>query len=129
MSDLPIASGCTCGCCDPVPVEDRRGPAVREVTCYCPVDEALEVIGRKYAMQILAIVGAAERARFKDVEARLPGASTSTLSKRLEELADAGLLDRRSFDEIPPRVEYTLTDEGRRLKEAIEPLRRWARQV
>lgn len=118
--------GCTCGCCDPVEPSEAAEPDLGDVTCYCPVEDLIDVISRKYAMQIVAVVGAAEGARFKTLEHRLPSASTSTLSHRLDELASAGLLERVSFDEIPPRVEYRLTEKGRQLQARLDPLLEWA---
>lgn len=95
-------------------------------TCYCPLSGVTELLGRKYTMQIVCVVAAHEPARFGDVEAHLPAASTSTLSARLGALVDAGLLEREQHDEIPPRVEYALTEDGRELRERLEPLLEWA---
>lgn len=97
-------------------------------TCYCPLSGVVELLGRKYTMQIVCVVGAHEPARFGDVEGHIPTASTSTLSARLEALVGAGLLDREQHDEIPPRVEYALTEEGRELQARLEPLLEWASQ-
>ena len=97
-------------------------------TCYCPLSGVVELLGRKYTMQIVCVVGAHEPARFGDVAGHIPTASTSTLSARLEALVDAGLLDREQYDEIPPRVEYALTEDGRELRARLEPLLEWASQ-
>lgn len=51
--------------------------------------------------------------------------SSSTLSTRLDELREAGLLERERYDEIPPRVEYSLTHDGEELCELLEPLLEW----
>jgi len=67
-----------------------------------------------------------EPARFGDIERHIPTARASTLSTRLEELVEAGLLAREQHDEIPPRVEYELTENGRQLRERPEPLLAWA---
>ena len=95
-------------------------------TCYCPLSGVVELLGRKYTMQIVCVVGAHEPARFGVIEDHVPTASTSTLSARLEALVDAGLLEREQHDEIPPRVEYSLTDDGRELQDRLEPLLEWA---
>ena len=97
-------------------------------TCYCPLSGVIEVLGRKYTMQIMCVIGAHEPVRFGVVEDHLPTASTSTLSARLEELADHGLVTREQYDEIPPRVEYALTDRGRELCGHLEPLLEWAEE-
>ena len=94
--------------------------------CYCPLEGTLETLSAKYAMQVVCAVGAFGTARFSDLEGAIPGASTSTLSARLEDLADAGLVAREQYDEIPPRVEYSLTGDGRALCERLVPLLEWA---
>lgn len=94
--------------------------------CYCPLTGVVEVLSRKYAMQSICVIGAHGTVRFGDLEAHLPTASTSTLSARLDELAEAGLIEREQYDEIPPRVEYSLSPEGEELCDRLEPLLRWA---
>lgn len=114
----------TCGCVPtprPDPSTERSEPV-----CYCPIDDLIETVSRKYAMQIVTLVGAEGPLRFGDLEAELPGASTSTLSDRLQELVEAGFLERESFDEVPPHVEYTLTPAGRELEARLQPLLEWA---
>jgi DNA-binding HxlR family transcriptional regulator len=95
-------------------------------TCYCPLTGVIDTLSRKYAMQLVSIVGAHDRLRFGEIEAHLPGASTSTISRRLAEFEEAGLLDRTQHDEIPPRVEYSLTEDGHEVRRRLEPLLEWA---
>lgn len=96
------------------------------MTCYCPVDGVIDTIGKKYALQIVGVLGARGPLRYGELAEALGVTSSSLLSERLEELVDEGLLERRSFDEIPPRVEYSLTPKGRELEERIQPLLEWA---
>lgn len=77
-------------------------------------------------MQLISIIGAHESMRFAEIEAHLSKASTSTISKRLDEFEEAGLVTRTQYDEIPPRVEYALTDEGKEVRERLDPLLEWA---
>jgi DNA-binding HxlR family transcriptional regulator len=97
-----------------------------EPPCYCPLGGVIDTMSKKYAIQVLCVVNAAEPVRFKEIESWLSGVSTSTLSDRLEDLVDEGLLERNQYDEIPPRVEYELTDDGRELGGLVEPLLEWA---
>lgn len=64
--------------------------------------------------------------RFTTLEDHLPEASSATLSDRLDELADESLVTRTQYEEIPPRVEYNLTDDGQELRRRLEPLLDWA---
>ncbi|MFB6296790.1 MAG: winged helix-turn-helix transcriptional regulator [Halobacteriales archaeon] len=95
--------------------------------CYCPLSGVIDLLARKYTIQIVCVVGAHDRVRFGEIEDHLSGASTSTLSARLDELEAAGLLAREQYDEIPPRVEYRLTGEGQELAERLDPLLEWVR--
>lgn len=94
--------------------------------CYCPLDGVLDLLSRKYAIQVVCAVGALEPVRYGEIEDALGGVSSSTLSARLSDLTDAGLLGREQHDTIPPQVEYTLTDDGETLCALLEPLLEWA---
>lgn len=85
----------------------------------------MDLLSRKCAIQVVCVVGALQPARYSDVEAAFGDVSSSTLSARLRDLTEAGVLERRQYDEIPPRVEYTLTDDGEELCNLLEPLLRW----
>lgn len=111
-----------CACCGPdTPVGSDEG-----VTCYCPLDGVIETVGRKYAMQVVALLGSRGPTRYGELEDRLEVTSSSTLSDCLSDLVDEELVERRSFDEVPPRVEYSLTPRGRQLEERLQPLLEWA---
>lgn len=97
-------------------------------TCYCPLTGVVDTLSRKYAMQLVSIVGAHDSLRFGEIEAHLTSASSSTISKRLSEFEEAGLIARTQHAEIPPRVEYTLTDGGHEVRERLEPLLQWAEE-
>jgi DNA-binding HxlR family transcriptional regulator len=77
-------------------------------------------------MQLVSIIGAHDSLRFAEIEDHLPTASTSTISKRLDEFEEAGLASRTQYNEIPPRVEYALTDDGDEVRTRLEPLLEWA---
>ena len=99
---------------------------VEEVQCYCQLDGIMNVLSRKYAIQTICVVGALEPVRYAEIQESLGDVSSSTLSTRLDELTEAGVLDRQRFAEIPPRVEYRLTADGRDLCQLLDPLLRWA---
>lgn len=95
-------------------------------TCRCVASPVLELLGRKYAIDAVCVVASHGPVRFGTIEEHIPAASTSTLSTRLQDLQDAGLVTRERYDEIPPRVEYDLTDDGAALAERLRPLAEWA---
>jgi len=95
-------------------------------TCYCPLTGVIDTLSQKYAMQLVSIIGAHESLRFAEIEEHLTSASSSTISKRLDEFEETGLVSRTQYDEIPPRVEYALTEDGYEVRERLEPLLEWA---
>ncbi len=97
--------------------------------CFCRLEGVIDLLSRKYAMQVVCAVDHLGPARYGELEDAFGGeVSSSTLSARLEDLTEAGLLEREQYDEIPPRVEYTLTEDGEALAEHLEPLLRWAEE-
>lgn len=90
--------------------------------CRCVASDLFDLLGRKYAMDVVCVVANHGEARFGEIEDHLSEASSTTVSSRLDELEAAGLLSRERYDEIPPRVEYGLTDEGWELADRMEPL-------
>lgn len=95
-------------------------------TCYCPLTGVIDTLSQKYAMQLVSIIGAHEALRFAEIEEHLASASTSTISKRLDEFEEAGLISRTQYNEIPPHVEYSLTEDGDEVGTRLEPLLEWA---
>lgn len=94
--------------------------------CLCPLEGIITIISKKWAILVINILGHHENLRFKDLMNILEGISPKTLTDLLKELQKTGLVQRRSFPEIPPRVEYSLTDDGKELCEVIIPLVEWA---
>lgn len=104
---------------------DALSPAERE-RVERTVSDLLELLGRAHAMAVLKeFAFAGEPRRFSELEDRL-GTPPNTLSQRLRELTEAGLLTRRAYDEAPPRVEYETTAKARALFPAFGHFYRWA---
>jgi len=97
-----------------------------ETLCVCAFGGILTTISKKWALLIINKLGMSGRLRFTDLMSELEGISPKTLSETLKELQEERLIVRESFSEIPPRVEYSLTEEGIMLRQAIVPLLRWA---
>ena len=88
------------------------------------LSRALTLIGPKWTLLIIQIL--LERPhRFTEIERALEDANPKMVTARLRGLVDAGLVSRTYHAEVPPRVEYALTERGRALAPAIEALRRW----
>src|SRR5213596_2316927 len=92
----------------------------------CPVCATADIICGKWT--ILVIRDLAEgRTRFCELERSLAGISPRTLSLRLRALEETGVVERHTYPEVPPRVEYALTEKGRALIPIIEDMRAYGR--
>ena len=106
-------------------LRDRLEPDERD-RVERTVAQLVGLFGKAHAMAILsAFAFADEPLRFSDLEERLE-VPANTLSARLGELVAAGLLERESYDEVPPRVEYEPTEKGQALFPAFGHLHAWA---
>src|SRR5436190_20804511 len=90
----------------------------------CPVSACAEILGGKWT--ILLVRDLAEgRSRFCELERSLEGISPRTLSLRLRALEEEGIVERRTYPEVPPRVEYQLTEKGEALLPIIDSMREY----
>ena len=92
----------------------------------CSVAACAEIIGAKWTALLVHDLSEGPR-RFSELEHSCAGISPRTLSERLRALEDEGLVERRSYAESPPRVEYELTDKGEALLPIIEEMRHFGR--
>ena len=88
----------------------------------CPVSRTAEVVCAKWTMLLVRDL-ASGRSRFCELERSLAGISPRTLSLRLRALEEEGIVERQTFPEVPPRVEYALTTKGLDLLPIIEDMR------
>ncbi len=93
-------------------------------TYHCPVEAALDVIGGKWKPLILWALGD-KVLRFNELQKALPGVNTKMLTKQLRELEEDGVISRKVYPEVPPRVEYAITDFGRTLIPILRELCNW----
>lgn len=93
----------------------------------CGIDAAMEVIGGKWKVLILWALHEQPCRRFGELRRLLPGITEKVLASHLREMETDGVVRRVSYDEVPPRVEYSLTEDGERLNDALRPLAAWGR--
>ncbi len=94
----------------------------RAATVGCPVEQTARIIGNRWTPLIVRDLADGCR-RFSELERSLGGISPKTLSERLKRMEEAGVVDRHCFAEVPPRVEYSLTEKGYALLPVIESMR------
>jgi DNA-binding HxlR family transcriptional regulator len=88
----------------------------------CPVCRTAEIVCGKWTLLLIREL-AEGRSRFCELERSLEGISPRTLSLRLRALEEEGIIERQTFPEVPPRVEYALTEKGTALLPIIEDMR------
>jgi len=93
----------------------------------CPVTATLALIGGRWKTIILYVLSPRTR-RFGEIAARMPTISRKVLTEQLKELEADGLISRKQYKEIPPRVEYTVTDLGRSLSPILDAMAVWGKQ-
>jgi DNA-binding HxlR family transcriptional regulator len=92
----------------------------------CPVCATADIVCGKWTLLVIRDL-AEGRSRFCELERSLQGISPRTLSLRLRALEEEGIVKRQTYPEVPPRVEYALTEKGRALVPLIEDMRTYGR--
>jgi len=92
----------------------------------CEIANIWEVLGRRWTLLILKNFCTKEVIRFNELKRSLSGISSTVLSDRLLDLEREGLLSKKIYPEIPPKVEYRMTPQARELEPIINELRKWA---
>ena len=94
--------------------------------CLCPIQGIIDIVSKKWTLLIICSIGNHGKLRFNELMNELSGISPKTLSDTLKVLESEGLIEKEIFKEIPPRVEYSLKEDGSELRKAIIPLIQWA---
>ena len=92
----------------------------------CPLEYGLEVFGGKWKSRIICVLAARKVLRYSAVLKEMTNVTDAVLAAALKELIADQLVQRRSYDEIPPRVEYSLTDRGRSAVPILQSICRWS---
>ena len=94
----------------------------------CPVARSLDIVGDRWTLMILRDLSLDGPRKFQDFLDSLSGISPNTLSGRLKALEQHAIVERRFYEEHPPRAEYVLTPKGRELGPALQALLVWGRK-
>lgn len=93
----------------------------------CPVETTLTLIGNKWKVLILRDLMGGTR-RFGELQRSVGGVTQKVLTAQLRAMEQSGLLTRKVYAEVPPRVEYTLTETGYSLKPVLDAMQDWGRE-
>ena len=94
----------------------------------CPVTYTLSVVGGKWKWIILYMIYLEEIVRYNKLKKKLPSIAHKTLSQQLDELEQSDIILRKQYDEIPPRVEYSLTEKGKSLIPIVLQMAQWGKE-
>lgn len=107
--------------------EDRQN----KVSCSnyrCEIEITLEVISGKWKSLIMWHLGQEDVIRFNEFRRRIPDISQKMLTQQLRNLEEAGLVDRKIYQQVPPMVEYSLTDMGKELIPILDAMDVWGKK-
>ena len=92
----------------------------------CPLEYGLDVFGGRWKSRIICVLAAKGTLRYSELRDQLANISDAVLSSEVKDLIDSGMLARRSYDEVPPRVEYSLTEKGASAVPLLQGICQWA---
>ena len=92
----------------------------------CPLEYGLDIFGGKWKSRIICVLAEKQTLRYSALRSEMANIADAVLASTLKELMGDGLVARRSFDEIPPRVEYSLTEKGLSVVPILQSICRWA---
>ena len=104
----------------------RRKEQLNSIIEICPVRNVVARFGNKWALLVILVLSENEPIRYNELGRKIPDISSRVLSNTLRILEADGLVNRQIYQEVPPRVEYSLTETGRSLVPIIIKLTEWA---
>lgn len=113
---------------DMTPEEYLQRVLTANVSETCPMRRTLELLSGKWRTHIIYELCKHEKRRFGELKSAVPGITNTMLSNTLKELERLEIIRREQFNEIPPRVEYSLTPKGRALLPVFTELAKWGEQ-
>lgn len=99
--------------------------AYDEENLLCPIRYTIDVVGGKWKLPIICMLASGVPTRYSSIKRKLKGITNMMLSQSLKELEASGIVHREQYNEVPPRVEYTLTDKGKSIIPPLLKLAEW----
>lgn len=92
----------------------------------CPLEYGLAVFGGKWKSRIICVLSANEKLRYSEIRKEMYNITDAVLTLNLKDLITDGIVDRKAYDEIPPRVEYSLTEKGYSVVPILQSICQWS---
>lgn len=94
----------------------------------CPIEYGLDIFGGKWKSRIICVLSAGGVMRYSEIRKELADITDAVLAAMLRELAVSEIISRTQYNEIPPKVEYSLTDKGRSVLPIFQDICLWSRR-
>lgn len=92
----------------------------------CPLEYGLAIFGGKWKSRIICVLSANGKLRYSELRREMYNITDAVLAATLKDLIEDGIIDRKSYDEIPPRVEYMLTEKGKSVVPILQNICQWS---
>lgn len=92
----------------------------------CPLEYGLSVFGGKWKSRIICVLAAKETLRYSEIRKEMANVTDAVLAASLKELIADQIVDRKSYDEIPPKVEYSLSEKGKTVVPILQSICKWS---
>ncbi len=106
--------------------KNEQEAAAQAEELLCPIRYIMNLFGGKWKLPIVCMLAAPTPLRYSTIKRKLGDITNVMLAQSLRELEGAGIVHREQYNEVPPRVEYTLTEKGRSVLPALSQLAGWA---
>jgi len=98
-----------------------------EKEIMCPIEYGLDMFGGKWKSRIICVLSSVEVMRYGEIRKELSNITDAVLASMLKELIADELISRKQYNEIPPKVEYALTEKGKSILPILQKICRWSR--
>lgn len=92
----------------------------------CPLEYGLTIFGGKWKSRIICVLSTNEKLRYSKIRKEMYNITDAVLAATLKDLIEEGIVNRKSYDEIPPRVEYSLTEKGKSVVPILQQICQWS---
>ena len=99
-----------------------------EKEIMCPIEYGLDIFGGKWKSRIICVLSAFDVMRYSEIRKELSNITDAVLAAMLKEMMSDELISRKQYNEIPPKVEYALTDKGKSVLPILQSICHWSRE-
>lgn len=105
--------------------ENIKTELKKDEKLLCPIRYTLDIVGGKWKLPIICLLASGNPIRYSSIKRKLDGITNMMLAQSLKELEAVGIVHREQYNEVPPRVEYTLTNKGSSIVPILMQLAEW----